>query len=1044
MNIPFVLRSKKYIVFALFSVVLLTGLGVGLYIINVAGTSTKSDASTADIAALTGFISNIDQAATVNTQPYGSSEKNISNVVAKPLGCCGDNALELTYPSVTDVENRIEISFPQKIDDVLGLGTLDPEESPNTPLLPNNFQDNEFGMGHMKAGNDPKDSEIYQSDRGRMKTPIIVIPSRKLLIAYLYNDLTQIRFQRTDNQTTLVLKKQTALNDTTRKAKVLLITGATIEDVYSNYYKALKAEGYFFKKPNYSVFGPYIETYQSFGCAASREGYTNLISNFIRNGINPTLITIGSGYWQGEQWGCGKSDTMPPVGPTTDAFQVDQTGRWGGKEGLQQFIDYVHNVVQAKVLIGMRFHTWFISAPPKYRDTVQSVLLSYANQYPNLNAGNLWLNNGQIFVGENYNVMSGPQLNYNNPDAIRAWRQAVIDKYGPVDGYKEDEMILMNQGWDAIGGWLVGTNRGDNAKFPMAHGTTFAQVHGQMPTEGRVNMLSDLIPKVYRVVAEETGGGDVIIGRNDSFGVGTDAQNTAGYLPELPWMREYQSKYFLQSMFTQIASGYPTPVMEYMAYPCMPKEIKPISDAEWLKGSHSTPKSLGGASPEKQTYRIHQLLTFLPVAQYSCDYNTYFTPSAQNDEYKKAMNFFGTLRNRLHDYAYDQALTWFETGVPTLMKPFLLDSEYSSLPESTAMMMPCGFSDPGPAIQYSQYMPKACTTDKVPTYQYMFGNALMVRPVLSAVDTVAIYFPPGKWRSFITVKPVIDGGKTIMYQLNGPLDYPVFLKEAEILVIGDTTNTKDLSVYGFLETEGKTESAVYRHAVVGTEEVMRLQMKKEGDATYLYELASGKRALMAPDTYGKGFMIAKLSALQAPVSEPEQIQSTSTSVVPTDMMLQAPAAVQAPTTVQDSVTTGTDEMTSFGRSLLVKPEVKALGGTELFTQQLYTQLADSIPGTSDSAYLKNVASVEANDCKSAVKNILTLPSFVSKKSSYTDQQYVELLFRALASRDVDAQNLTNWTSSLSKGYINRDTIVDSLYSFTEIKDVCVARKLYQN
>ncbi len=1023
----------KPLLFIGVGLVLLIGLGVGVYVVNTQQTDSRSKASTAGSATLQNFVSGVGSSITLNTQPFGVSDRNTSNIEATASNCCGGNVMEVTYNNASDVENRFEIVFPEKIVEVLGLGTLETAESPNTPYLPNKLADNDFGPGHLQYGMNQDD---YNGDKGRMKTPVVVFPTKKLLIAYLYNDAMQLRFER-DSKTTLVIKKKTALKDTANKAKVLVVRGATIEEVYNNYYKALKEEGYFFKNPNYAVFGPYFETYMDMSCTTNRAGYERLLNSFKSNKIIPSLIVIGSGYWEGATIGCTNKETArDPIGPLTETFGANKT-RWNGANGLRQFIDKVHTELKIPILIGMRYHVWWASKPAKHREEVEKKILSYSDRYPGVNAENIWLNKGQYFSGAAPAVFGGPFLNLRNDDAIKAWHQAVLDSYGPVDGYKEDNMGVANQSLPHVLEYIKGINRD----------SSYTNLHGKIPeVSPRQNLSPDLIPNSYKVVNEMTNNKAIIIGRNDYLNVGTDAQNTGGYFSyNTKWMREYQIKYWLQMMITQIASGYPTPVMEYMAYPCVPLEI----GDEWTQkdveeSSFTYAESLGGASPEKQAFRIHQLQTFLPVAMYSCDYNTRFTKNTQNDGYKKVMNFYGALRNRLHDYAYDQAQVWYDTGVPTLMKPLLLDNDYTNLAESKKMLAPCGFFDPE-AVNYGtdkatikdEASAKNCTTDGVPAYQYMFGNALMVRPIMSAVDTVAVYLPPGKWRSFIVANPVVDGGKTIKYTPKDAGDYPVFLKEGEILLIGDVNNTKDLSAYAFLETAGKNESSVYKHVNAATGAKTELQVIKQGTTLYLKDLGSKRQLAMTPDVYGKGFYVAKLSALAtAPIADTSRVAPTPT---PT------PRATATPRPTLLPVRTTTPRPTarpSTAPTLTPSNDVVAL------TKQYYLQLNASIPSVNDVKFRTNSALVAQNNCTAAIKSVTALPTFQKRKGpskeKYTDVQYVTMLSRAILSKNPDKVQLKQWTDYLKNKKYTRDTIIDFFANSSTAQSVCKAKTLYRN
>ena len=68
--------------------------------------------------------------------------------------------------------------------------------------------------------------------------------------------------------------------------------------------------------------------------------------------------------------------------------------------------------------------------------------------------------------------------------------------------------------------------------------------------------------------------------------------------------------------------------------------------------------------------------------------------------------------------------------------------------------------------------------------EYIFGNAFLVAPVFTKINSREIYFPEGKWFDFNDTDNAIEGPKTI--KMNVPLQQiPVFIKENSIYVTGD-------------------------------------------------------------------------------------------------------------------------------------------------------------------------------------------------------------------------------------------------------------------
>ena len=64
-------------------------------------------------------------------------------------------------------------------------------------------------------------------------------------------------------------------------------------------------------------------------------------------------------------------------------------------------------------------------------------------------------------------------------------------------------------------------------------------------------------------------------------------------------------------------------------------------------------------------------------------------------------------------------------------------------------------------------------------YQYYFGEAFLVSPIVDSTNEKSVYLPPGKWTDFFTGE-VYEGGQVFSYEC--PLDrMPVFVKDGSII-----------------------------------------------------------------------------------------------------------------------------------------------------------------------------------------------------------------------------------------------------------------------
>ncbi|HYF61583.1 MAG TPA: hypothetical protein VD886_02140 [Herpetosiphonaceae bacterium] len=694
------------------------------------------------------------------------------------------------------------IRYASTISNIYGLGM---QEFANQVKVFDQI-DNSFGSGHARpepgqisdpwgtegAGNDRQ----FDSDVGRMRTPILVLPEQATIIAYLQPALKNVRVARNGNlgcaagTTCIDLKKRTFNADGTpdvsgAMAELVLVKGSTIRDAYASFYAYMRnftQDRFYFKSPRRQAFGPVWETWDEFGCVATKakvyDNSDSAVKQYLARGITPSAVIIGSGYWDAENYpGCPSPTPpgQPPVEPESNLSAMDtllvSQSRYGGKAGLEGlFADLLDEGIYP--MLGMR-HQVFpnfrpasapASTPPSDNFVrIAGAFAAWTSANPYLST-NRYFGNGFKWVTNNPDRPAFRLLDMQNPQVVGAWfnlvrygvpgSTAVTGYASNVKGFKDDDMHFADQ----------------------------LRLKGFAPlnTQTVHNLQDGLTSQTYRVYNQATSNDFLIFGRNDWFSVGTDGNITQGWVRPLPDnitnTSFYSVTYVLDSALAQVASGYPHPASEYLS----------VANTSFTQDITTTTQAL-------EFLRTAQLRTFFGVTLSSRGFwRLKDNPGAPlNGLFRESIVYSLKLRSRLQQYAYDNAQAWYETGVPTLMQPLYIQW-------------------PADSNVHALYGPRANTT--APTNEFMFGNALLIRPVLSPDSTIDVYLPQGKWRPFMKnnlgAQPAIVGPVTLSYSLDtangtaaGAQDYPIYIKDREILIIGAYDNLTDLQAYVFVECD---------------------------------------------------------------------------------------------------------------------------------------------------------------------------------------------------------------------------------------------------
>jgi alpha-glucosidase (family GH31 glycosyl hydrolase) len=174
--------------------------------------------------------------------------------------------------------------------------------------------------------------------------------------------------------------------------------------------------------------------------------------------------------------------------------------------------------------------------------------------------------------------------------------------------------------------------------------------------------------------------------------------------------------------------------------------------------------------------RAAQMAAFCPIMQYhaesKAEFNQDRTPwnIAERTGDIRALDYYryyANLRMNLIPYIYNEALKCSETGLP-LMRAMIIDY-YED--EKTHLL----------------------------DTQYMFGEALLVAPIIKEGETSReIYFPHGQWYNLFT-NEILDGGQNIKFTAELK-EIPVFIKNNSVIPLN---LNKEFELGGYIGNEIK-------------------------------------------------------------------------------------------------------------------------------------------------------------------------------------------------------------------------------------------------
>jgi len=171
----------------------------------------------------------------------------------------------------------------------------------------------------------------------------------------------------------------------------------------------------------------------------------------------------------------------------------------------------------------------------------------------------------------------------------------------------------------------------------------------------------------------------------------------------------------------------------------------------------------------------------------------------------------------------------------------------------------------------------------------MMGDALLIRPIRSGNDGLQTYLPAGRWRQLLKKAASLAGRQHTTYRLQSLRDFPVFVKEGEIFIMGTATDSADIGAYVYLERLSSSSEYVL-HNKDGTV-MMKLKAEKRGADIVFTDSATGRKAAGAVDEHG--FWFVKISDL-APTNTPTATPASTPTPTPTPTTFPTAAASPPP------------------------------------------------------------------------------------------------------------------------------------------------------
>ncbi len=704
--------------------------------------------------------------------------------------------------------DRYEIHISGTTAKIFGLGVT-PFKSNKAEL--DDFLDTNFGFGHeitnRLSNNQSQTMELWNGDAIRGRTPIISIPSASLIIFYVQPEVKMLRLTRNVNKnpseafncpqgkTCLVFKKH-HLYPEGSSAPLVIIKGTSFADAYSKYFAYLDRNNFLNVKPKYATFGNNWETFQELGCAPTAstviDASNSIVNLYSSKNIKLSTLTLGSGWWKGisdsASVGCRLGGDERMLTAATDAF-AQNTTRF--PSGLADVFSKIRSKGIIPIL-GMRpqiqpgdINNSNISVvSSKFGMPIDKTLLTVSNS-PQTPA--VYYNGDTFTYNQTTKQKYHYQLNVFDVDVVTKWTSLLKSAYGSTDpnktfgGFKYDDM-------------RVSDNKGYIAHLSAKPTPTPTPIFDRSKLK---NDRDDAFKLPFETYYQQYGSNFLIFTPNNWF-----SQTDAFY--NLCTSTDYWAPHYPDPNYSSVSTNiYKFKYCTDMAINTVLSGI-PLQTNWGIVGKYDNGQISNYYDENEKVHfvRQHQLATWFPVTMFSPGYWRLRTGSLSNDtgpdtHLQNIVIWNMQMRQRLQRYAFDYASLGYEEKTSHLMRPLVFD--YPNDPKANA--------------QYSEM-----TSPSQPKNEYMFGKALLVRPVfVKNADSLNVYFPEGNWLPLISnprTKGVkyLEGDRSYQYvpiaSSSGSLDYPVFLKEGEILIIGDS-NPAVSKMYAYVFFNTKTKSSIY-------------------------------------------------------------------------------------------------------------------------------------------------------------------------------------------------------------------------------------------